>query len=204
VKCILRWATGLLVALVASSTVQAQSGTAIAVLDVNTVFENNVRFKQAMDDIKSDIKNYEAEVVEMRKQLDKKREQASTYNSDSQQFRDLEKQYAKMTADLQIDMQLRKKAFMVREAKIYFQAYTELERFVGDYSARRRIGLVIRFHGETINAKNRSSVLAGVNRPVVFYEPALNITQPILDMVNHGVAPPKVGNRNQVPTPRRR
>lgn len=199
-KCILRWATGLLLALVATSSVLAQSGTAIAVLDVNAVFENNIRFKQAMDDIKSDIKAYEAEVVEMRGQLQKKREQASNYNSDSQQFRDLEKQVAKMTADLTIDMQLKKKEFMEREAKIYYQAYTELEGFVAEYSTRRRIGLVIRFHGDQINVKNRASVLAGVNRPVVFYEPALDITQPLLEMVNHGVAPPKkVGNRNLVP-----
>jgi len=189
--------------MVASSAVLAQSGTAIAVLDVNTVFENNLRFKQAMDDIKSDIKNYEAEVVDRRKQLDKKRELAGTFNSDSQQFRDLEKQYAKMTADLQIDMQLRKKEFMEREAKIYYQAYSELERFVGEFSAQRRIGLVIRFHGGDINAKIRASVLAGVNRPVVFFEPTLDITQPILGMVNHGVAPPKVGNQNQVPQRRR-
>ncbi len=139
----------------------------------------------------------------MRKQLDKKREQAGTFNPDSQQYRDLEKQFAKMTADLQIDMQLKKKEFMVREAKIYFQAYTELEKFVGEYSTRRRIGLVVRFHGDKIAIKNRSPVLAGVNRPVVFHESNLNITQAILEMVNHGVAPPKVGNRNQVPIRRR-
>ena len=202
-KCILRWATGLLLTLVASSAVLAQDGTAIAVLDVTNVFENNIRFKQAMADIKSDIKNYEAEVVNRRKQLEKKRELAGTYNADSQQFRDLEKQYAKMMADLQIDMQLRKKEFMVREAKIYFQAYEELERFVGDFSARRRIGLVIKFHGGKINVKSPQSVVNGVQRPVVFFEPTLDITQPILEMVNHGVAPPKVGNRNQVPTRRR-
>lgn len=202
-KCIFKWATGIIIAFVATSSTIAQTGTAIAVLDVNSVFEQNLRFKQAMADIRSDIKNYEAEVVEKRKLLDKKQEAAGEYNPDSQQYRDLEKQYAKMTADLQIDMQLKKKAFMEREAKIYYQAYIELERFVSEYSRRRSVALVVRFVGDEINSRDRASILAGVNRPVVFFSPTLDITQPILEMVNHGVAPPKVGRQSQVPTRRR-
>jgi hypothetical protein len=46
----------------------APSGTNVAVLDINEVFEKNLRFKAAMDDIREDIKNYEATVVEKRKQ----------------------------------------------------------------------------------------------------------------------------------------
>ncbi|HIK94727.1 MAG TPA: OmpH family outer membrane protein [Planctomycetes bacterium] len=203
VKRIRNMATGLIFALFASSTLLAQNGTAIAVLDVNSVFENSIRFKHAMNDIKSDIKNYEAEVIGHRQTLGKQREALGTYKPDSQQYRTLEKQLATMTANLQIDMQLKKKDFMEREAKIYFQAYTELERFVGDYSTRRGISLVVRFHGGKMNDNSRESVLAGVNRPIVFHDQSLDITQAIVEMVNHGVAPARVGNRNQVPLPRR-
>lgn len=202
-KRFLNMATGLILVLSASSTVLAQNGTAVAILDVNSVFENNIRFKQAMNDIKSDIKNYEAVVVGRRKAIEKQREAAGAYKPESQQYRTLEKKFATMTADLQIDMQLKKKEFMEREAKIYFHAYRELERFVADYSTRRGIGLVIRFHGGEIEDSNRASILAGVNRPIVFHSPSLDITRAIVEMVNHGVAPARVGNRNQVPVPRR-
>ena len=170
--------------------VAQQSGTPIAVLDVNKVFAENIRFQQALEDIKNDIRAYEAEVVRNRKRITELRERLATFNSSSPEYRELEKEGAKLTADLQIDMTLKKKEFMEREAKLYFHAYNELAGIVSDHSVRTGIAMVIRYHGEEIDPDERNSVLAGVNRPIVYHQPQLDITAAIIERVNRGVVPP--------------
>jgi Skp family chaperone for outer membrane proteins len=174
------------------------AGTNVAVLDINEVFEKNLRFKADMDDIRDDIKNYEATVVEKRKQANAMNEKLSEYQPGSPEYKKLETELAQMAADMQVEMAMKKKEFMEREAKVYYAAYMETVRQVSEFAHKHNIGLVLRFNGEEIDPKERSSVLQGVNRSIVFQR-NLNITEQILHELNRGAAPRNAGARPAIP-----
>jgi Skp family chaperone for outer membrane proteins len=179
------------------------SGTSVAVLDINEVFEKNIRFKAAMDEIRDDIKAYETSVVEKRKQATAMNEKLAEYQPGSQEYKALETQLAQMAADMQVDMAMKKREFMEREAKLYYSAYMDTLQQVGDFASRYNISLVLRFNGEEIDPKERSSVLQGVNRAVV-YQRNLNITDQIVQELNRGSAPRNANARPAAPAPQQR
>jgi septal ring factor EnvC (AmiA/AmiB activator) len=175
----------------------------VAVLDINEVFEKNIRFKAAMDEIRDDIKAYETSVVEKRKQATAMNEKLAEYQPGSQEYKALETQLAQMAADMQVDMAMKKREFMEREAKLYYSAYMDTLQQVGDFASRYNISLVLRFNGEEIDPKERSSVLQGVNRAVV-YQRNLNITDQIVQELNRGSAPRNANARPAAPAPQQR
>jgi hypothetical protein len=103
-----------------------------------------------------------------------------------------------MAADMQVEMTMKKKEFMEKEAKVYYSAYMDAIQQVSDFASRHNIGLVLRFNGEEIDPKERNSVLQGVNRAVV-YQRNLNITEAIVQELNRGAAPRNAGARPAIP-----
>lgn len=174
------------------------AGTNVAVLDINEVFEKNLRFKAEMDQIRDDIKSYETTVVEKRKQANTLNEKLAEYQPGSPEYKSLETQLAQMAADMQVEMAMKKKEFMEREARVYYGAYMETVQQVTDFAAKHNIGLVLRFNGDEIDPQERASVLQGVNRAIV-YQRNLNITEQILNELNRGAAPRNAGVRPPVP-----
>ena len=109
---------------------------------------------------------------------------------------------AKESADLQVEIGLKKKEVMEREAMVYYKAYTEIENHVRAIGQQRNIGLVLRYNGNKIDQNDRNSVLQGVNRSIV-YQNQLDITQLVLNSINSrtggGVPRPTAGT---TPAPR--
>ena len=99
-----------------------------------------------------------------------------------------------------------------RVAKIYHTAYTEIIQEVNYYCARNGIAMVLRFNGDPVDTGAQpQEILAYINRPVVWHNQGLDITQVVLDSLNRraGAAPapnsrPGVGVRPvHRPAPRR-
>jgi Skp family chaperone for outer membrane proteins len=173
-------------------------GTNIALVDMNLVFKNHLRFKAAMEDLKTDIKNYEAALAERQKQATLLNERLGQFKSGTPEHKQFEGQLAKLTSETQVDMTLRRKEFLEREAKVYYQAYMDVFEQVKDYALRNNIALVLSYNGEQINPQDRSSVLQGVNRAVVYQE-LLDITPHILERLNRGAPAQNLGARPALP-----
>jgi Skp family chaperone for outer membrane proteins len=62
----------------------------------------------------------------------------------------------------------KKEAFLSDEALVYAETYREIQNAVQRICRERDIGLVIRSTSDSMDPKDRSSVLQGVNRPVVY------------------------------------
>ncbi len=159
---------------------QAQSsGTQLAVIDISKIFKNHTRFKQAMEGMKTEVKNFETTLQQRGNQINELRKQMQPYDPGSAEYKQLEAQIMKVQADGQIAAAQKKKEFLEREAKIYFEVYTEVAAEVARFAEQHGIGLVIRFNSDPIDQKNRQAVLEGVNRAVIFQK-HLNITNAIL------------------------
>lgn len=175
------------------ATTAAPTGTRVAVIDINFIFKNHLRFKQTMDGIKKEIESFEAYLREERNKVTARTEQLKNLPAGSAQYKQLEEQIATMHTSLGLETGRKRKEILEREAKVYYNSYKEIEDRVSKFADQYGIGLVMRFNSEPMDATKRESVLQGINRAVVFQR-SLNITNAIIDDLNRQTPPP--------PTPR--
>ena len=166
----------------------ANRGTSVAVIDVGYIFRNLDRFKQARDDINDDAAKFQEDIRDRRASLGQKVEQLKATPAGTVQYTQLEEQLAGADTQLRLDMARKQKDRVEKEAKIYFNAYQEIEAEVMQFADRYQIDLVVRFNSENMDISKPETVLQGINRFVVFQR-SLNITNHILDNLNRGTAP---------------
>ena len=155
----------------------------VAVVDVSYIFQNHRGFKSAMDSMKEEVQAFESKIRARQEELTKKREGLTRYKSGTANYKQLEQELADGMASLQVDTQLKKKEFLEREARVYYNTYQQINGVIEDYATKTNIGLVLRFTRQPIDPNNRQSVLAGVNRAVV-YERGMDITGDILNLID--------------------
>ena len=167
-----------------SVSAQAQSAGSVAVIDISRIFKEHQRFRAALADMKKDV---EAAEAGLRKDAESIKQMAvdlqkAPYAPGSPQYKEQEELIATKQAQIQLKMNLQKKEFMEREAKVYYQVYTEIEQEVAKFAQRYGINLVLRYNKIEMSPENRQEVLAGVNRAVV-YQNKIDITDDILRII---------------------
>jgi Skp family chaperone for outer membrane proteins len=155
-----------------------------AVIDVGYIFKNHARFKDAMDKMKDEVLAAENGLKAERDRINGLMEQLKGFNVGTPEYRRLEGEVAKAQGDFNVNAQLQKKDFMEREAKVYMQVYAEIERAVAQFSREHGIAVVHRFDGEPVDASDRNRILGNITKPIVFYDPQIDITPDILRMLN--------------------
>ena len=158
-------------------------GTVVAVVDVSYVFENHSGFKDAMDRMKQEVQQYEEELRTRHQALSKERDQMMQFTPGSPDYERMERALTDKAAKLQVDTQLKKKEFLQRESKVYYEVYQDVSNAVREFAEMKGIDLVLRYNGAEMKADDRASVLQGVNRAMV-YQRNLDITREILDRLN--------------------
>jgi Skp family chaperone for outer membrane proteins len=168
----------------AAQTHSAGPATAVAVIDVGYVFKNHARFKAAMDKMKDEVMAAENGLKSERDRINGLMEQIKGFNVGTPEYKKLEAEIAKAQGDFNVNAQLQKKDFMDREAKVYLQVYTEIEKAVEQFAREHRIAVVHRFDGEPVDNSDRNQILRGITKPIVYLEPGIDITPDVLKMLN--------------------
>jgi len=163
-------------------------GTNVAVIDVQYIFKNHLRFQQEIDFIKKDIDAFKAWATQQQQAMQTEAKKLEQFNPGTKEYKTIEENVARMRIENQLESAKRQKDFLEREAKIYYNIYQEVERAVADFAARNRIGLVLRYSNDEMDPTKRETIMQGINR-LVIYQDRLNITDMILDMVNRGTPP---------------
>ena len=162
----------------------AGPATHVAVIDVGYIFKNHARFKAAMDKMKDEVMAAENGLKAERDRINGLMEQIKGFNVGAPEYKKLEAEIAKAQGDFNVNAQLQKKDFMDREAKVYLQVYTEIEKAVEQFAREHRIAVVHRFDGEPVDNSDRNQILRGITKPIVYLEPGIDITIDILKMLN--------------------
>jgi Skp family chaperone for outer membrane proteins len=156
----------------------------VAVIDVGYIFKNHLRFKAAMDKMKDEVMAAENSLKGERDRINGLMEQLKGFNVGTAEYKKLEAEIAKGQGDFNVNAQLQKKDFMDREAKVYLQVYSEIERAVGQFARDHGIAAVFRFDGDPVDGADRNQILRGITKPIVYYEAGNDITPDILKMLN--------------------
>ncbi|HEY2760545.1 MAG TPA: hypothetical protein VGI75_07370, partial [Pirellulales bacterium] len=106
--------------------------------------------------------------------------------------------------DFNVKKSLQGKDFMEQEGQIYYKVSLEIDDAVKTLATRNNIALVMKFNGDQVDASDRNDILRSINKPIVYYDPHMDITLYVLQELNRsaGVTMNPAGN-NMVPQPRR-
>ena len=176
-----------------------QQGTRIAVIDLQTVFKNHQRFQTKKDAFNKDADAYKAHVRDTQRKGNAEIEKLKQFKPGTPEYTNLEKRLAGMRADLQVETQLKNKEMALREAQIFYEAYSEVQQQVAKFSGEYGISMVLRFEQTEIDPANLQSVRMGLSRPVVYVYPQLDITAEVIKRLNAGIPPANVSRAPQVP-----
>jgi Skp family chaperone for outer membrane proteins len=174
---------------------QPMAGSRMALIDVSRIYKSNARFKGMMEDMKADVERAEAQVKAQKEAITKLAERLQELNKGTPDYNDMEKDLAKRQADLAVAVQLQKNEFLQREATIYHNVYQEIWQETDYFCKQNRIDMVLRFNGEKVDVNRPDSVLAFINKPVVWYAPDMDITDQILQQLNRRAINPGPANR---------
>lgn len=207
-------AAGLLVLGVAMSGVFAQgrtntgsagyqqarpTATPVALIDISKVFKDHNRFNSNMNAMKARVQAAEEQMKKDAETLKGWVEELQKYKAGSPEYNRLEGQIAKRRSEMSVEAQMARKNFLQEEAAIYYDIYREIEQQVQYSASQRGSVVVLRFNGGGVDADNPEDVLRFINKPVVWHNGAVDITDEVLNTLNHrsgsGDYVPRMGNQ---------
>jgi Skp family chaperone for outer membrane proteins len=159
-------------------------GSPVAILDLTYIFKNHLRFQQMSDGMRRDVEAAESALKVDREAYGKMTQQLETYRKGTPEYRAMEEELAKKAAELNLRVSIQKKDFLEQEAKIYYNVYQEITEQVKYYSEQNGIALVLRFNGDPIDRNDPQEVLKELNKSVLYYNRAIDITPIILEIIN--------------------
>lgn len=159
-------------------------GLAVALLDLSRIFKEHTRFKAMMAEMRSDAQGAQAAVDQERQTIQRLNEQLQELKPGTVQYKQLEQEIATRTADLNVRVQLQRKEFMLREAKIWHTVYKEVQREVNYYAINNGIAMVLRFNAEPVQEDNLEDVVRDMNQQVIWSAQGMDITDIILQSLN--------------------
>ena len=176
--------------------VEGSSQNAV-LLDIGKVFKAHTRFNQGMEAMEREVEIFRGQVEQEQARIQTLAEQLRGMKQDDPQARELEASLTKMTADLQVQHQLKNNDFIKREAKLYYATYVDISQKVSKFCDQNGVSLVLRFSSEPVDSKSRESILETVNNPVVYSTKGRDVTEFIVRMVNAPTAQQATGQTIQ-------
>lgn len=185
-KYVVLVATMLSALTVVAPSAQAQQGyvPTVAILDLTYIFKNHARFQAMKNDMRRDLEAAEAQLNSEKEAFQKLVQRLEDYRKGTPEYKALEEEIAKRQADLNLQVNIQKKNFLEQEAKIYYDVYQEVMEHTRVFAEQNGIQLVIKFNGDPIDRNDPQDVFKELNKFVLYYNPAIDVTPKILELVN--------------------
>ena len=157
-------------------------GPNVALLDVSYLFEKLPHFKAYMTQVTEDAQKAQ-DVVKREEQEIRKLAETAEANRGSPKFKAIEEEITRRRGDLAVQIELQRRNFQQRQAKIYYSVYKEIQDQASMVCAQYGYDIVLRFSGDPVDAERPESVLSYINRPVVWYDQQRDITPFVLKAI---------------------
>lgn len=177
-----------------AASVMGQSGGGIvAVMDLQKTLDKHPRLQAQLKTIRQEYKAFQQSVLDVQKDLRKRAQQLQELSPGSPDFKRLQAELAKIDSTTAVDMKLKQKEFITREAKAHYEAYKDITAAVARVAARHNIVLVLRYDSKEIDPDNRASIAEGLMRSVV-YQNRLDITDLVVQELGTAAAQAPAAN----------
>jgi len=157
------------------------SAGGVAIIDLPYILKNHGGFNQRVEELRREAEGVENDFKAKRDAVQKLMVQLDDLQRGSTDFKKLEEDITKRQANLSVEINIMKKKFQESEAKIYYEAYQQILGEVKYYAEANRINLVLKFNGDEANKENPDEIMREMQKMVLYYNHAIDITPVILE-----------------------
>lgn len=168
---------------------QPAAGHQIAIVDMGEIFQNCVRYKTAIDAMKTETTALENQFKVNYETMKKMAEEMKVMQPGSPDFRKRESELGKMELDFKFRQAQARKDFEERINGVQFGLYSEIDKVVKQIAVANNIALVMRHNTAEVKGNDPQQVLRAINQSVVYYNPGLDITKLVLKQLNENATP---------------
>jgi Skp family chaperone for outer membrane proteins len=176
---------------------EAATKSAVAIIDVQHIFNEHKAFQRRRRDLDAEVAASEADVRRKKDAVEQLKAQRAKLVEGSPEWDKLDNDLVRQQVELQAKIQQERKRFLQQEYGNFIALYDEIMREVDAYIADKPIELVLRSSEgvqEILDANHECCSIAfpqRMRRPVVAFKKHIDITQEILKRLNakeHGRA----------------
>jgi Skp family chaperone for outer membrane proteins len=169
--------------LMAMGSISATMGqVSIVAVDMGAVFESHPLFVSQLESLKQEIRQFEEDQNRQREALQAKYQTLRGQDASSENFRQTEADVASQVANLDVQKRLRSKEYAQKEAKIYFDIYTDVSSKVTAYCQHHGISTVVHYNSRPMDLNNPTTIMDRIGSNVVYARPDWEITAAIKEM----------------------
>jgi Skp family chaperone for outer membrane proteins len=161
----------------------------VALIDLGYILKNHDGFKQRSEEFRQQWEGREADIKAKQESVRKLAMQLNDFQKGSTQYKQMEEEVQKRTAELQLEINQTKKKFQESEAKLFYDAYQQIYGEVRLHCEQNSIVMVIKFNGEPPNPDIPEEIGAEMfNKQTLYYNPGIDITPAILSRLKSKLA----------------
>ena len=162
----------------------AQDMGPIGVIDVQKIFANDPAIKAQVETIKNQLKAIDTDLKARRTELTNAAKLLKTFKPGSDQYDAQEEKVAGMESKLRLDMKRKRDELQDAEAKVYYDNYKRIVSAVERIAQHYKVKVVMRFNSDEMEAGNNESVLRGITKSVIYYDPSIDMTPAVMQLLN--------------------
>lgn len=156
----------------------------IAVVDIEYIFKNHLRFKQEMSALRSEAATVEQWAQREQESLKAMAEQLKDHQPGTPTYNQIDDALVKRQKEFEAEVIKKRKEFLLREAKLHYATYQEIVNEVQYLAAANGIVMVLRFNGQQVDPNAPDDILRYINQLIVYQAPELDLTPIVLQRLN--------------------
>jgi Skp family chaperone for outer membrane proteins len=158
--------------------------TVVGTIDLDQVFKNYDKVKAAMKDLQSQIQVRKGELMKYDEEGRQEMEFMRKYQPGSADYRKHEDRLTELKAKIEAGREQYQRELELRQAETMAILYKEVQMYAGWVAKRRGITHVMVASSTPPSGSDPNSVLAAVNRPLVYADPRNDITDDVVLYLN--------------------
>jgi Skp family chaperone for outer membrane proteins len=167
-----------------TGSLQPASQTVVGTIDLDKVFKNYDKVKAAMKDLSSQIQVRKGELMKFDEEARQEADMARKFQPGSPDYRKHEDRITELRAKIEAGREQYQRELELRQAETMAILYQEVEAYSGWVAKQRGITHVMVASRTRPSGSDPNSVLAAVNRPVIYADARNDITDDVILYLN--------------------
>jgi outer membrane protein len=175
----------------------------IGTIDMDVIFKNYEKVKASQKDFHDAMQVRRAELMKIENEARNEAEMMSKMTPGTEDYRKRENHITELKARMEAGREQAEREFTLKNAEMVATWYKEIQAMVARVAQWRGMTYVVQVSSAPINGTEPNSVIAAINRPVVYADPRNDITHDVVHYLNRmykatagpAAATPKAGGR---------
>ncbi len=165
--------------------VAGSTGEKVAVVAMHELFSNSPEFQLDLTGLKNELERKEKELRARRAELKQRQEELEGLVSGSAEHEQMTRKVVSALADLKAQVELSKKAFLLKEVQIYRRHFQIIKEAIEEYAEEHQIDVVFQIKRPEVlsDQSGPEEVTTALNQSIVFYRKRTDITSAVLQML---------------------